>query len=88
MSCAARTDDDAAAEYVEGFDVRCVEVASVLVRKWVRFARPKVCESRWRRPRPDSEGEDDDEDEEDEDEDEEGADGGERDVYESSEADE
>jgi carboxylesterase type B len=78
---------------VEGFDVRCVEVASVLVRKWVRFARPKVCESRWRRPRPDSEGEDEDDDEhehedEEEEEDEEGADEGERDVFDSSEADE
>jgi hypothetical protein len=82
---------DAAAEYVEGFDVRCVEVASVLVRKWVRFARPKAYESRWRRPRPDSEGEEDEEEEEEEEyaeEDEEGADGGECDVYESSEADE
>jgi len=54
-----RPDFEPYRRYVEGFDRRCVEVASTLVRKWVRFARPAVDTTSWRNPWPDSEGDQD-----------------------------
>lgn len=36
-------------EYIESFDIRCVEVAHLLVKKWVRFHRERTFNP-WRQP--------------------------------------